>query len=578
MLLRGECKHPEPVRRVINTSYVSDCDSGNESVTSLPLDKLISSQTVNEAKPELSVSVSEKKAVSSAEYPVMDTDTHPITAAAHSTDASGSSSSDVSPLGKVEPYQLKEKWLQQWLAQAMCNNPAGEISKPTTMSSSDVELPSPSASPEAGYKLHTSTASISVIPQTLLLYSYDNEIMHNIKHQLDERSSHVDQTNSNTTSPHTSTQLLKDKVFESKFVVRNFGNHAVDIQLKASCDAIQIVRMSTTKMKRDAFAFETSINPHCDICVYIEYTTNIHAMQTQLEGLLDPQTDLNALHKKPNSSTAMVQSSVGLMNNYRNSHVGYILLTATSIPDSSATNEPCVNVSSDFVIEVKYHHQYLYQLKLMRQGTRHSSGNKLKGAKQSVHRTIKSVDADVKVAAETAKNVETVESTDIRKSVEIPLSELLSSRKPQKANKTVQKVGDAKDKYTVSTQSTQNAATPTAHDPAKGLVYFKDESIVFDAVACGSVGRKTIDMCNNTDGDIIITFDRPQLPFGILHSIIRLHAKSYVQIPVLYTPQPEDATSHEVSLMGTITDVRSREHFDILKCKISIKLCGSSKT
>ena len=72
----------------------------------------------------------------------------------------------------------------------------------------------------------------------------------------------------------------------------------------------------------------------------VQYTTSIHDVRRQLEPVLPTKG-------KQSSRSATGSNSNALALN-RSAHIGYILL--------------CTNEGTEFVIEVKFHHQYVDQL------------------------------------------------------------------------------------------------------------------------------------------------------------------------------------------------------------------------
>jgi hypothetical protein len=145
--------------------------------------------------------------------------------------------------------KLKKLWLQQWLTQNQGSSDAQSQYECTASSSESLEQGQDSScsggSREALEQSSVSAlsdpapapSSISIIPQTVLLFSYDQEVTKYIHRSASSSSSSA---------------LFAQRTYKSKFVIRNFGHAGAAVTLSPSTPMIKIVNASI------------KINAHCD--------------------------------------------------------------------------------------------------------------------------------------------------------------------------------------------------------------------------------------------------------------------------------------------------------------------------
>jgi len=217
VLLRGECKS-KATKTVATTSTPRRLRTGANHVNSPGIDDLLGNRAKS-APHEVSVDEDTVKTTTSQLQ------------LRQEEQAVGSS------------VKHKKIWLQQWLTQNHASSEYG-----STVSSSDLQEDTSrhNNSNSSGELLENSSicgvsetvqsqSNISIIPQTVLLFSYDQDIGKYMRR-----------------NPSSSSTLFAQRVYKSKFVIRNFGHSSSSVSLTTSTPTIKITDASI------------AINAHCD--------------------------------------------------------------------------------------------------------------------------------------------------------------------------------------------------------------------------------------------------------------------------------------------------------------------------
>ena len=111
---------------------------------------------------------------------------------------------------------------------------------------------------------------------------------------------------------------------------------------------------------------------------------------------------------------------------------------------------------------------------------------------------------------------------------------------------------------------------PLMHEPEpegpKPLVYFKTGStLTFGPVAtpCGCTSRVKVGLVNRGYRDLQVELSSPALPFVLLHESITLKARSFVNLPVRFSPLA--AGSHESVIVVSINERKANGAVDALE-------------
>ena len=445
-------------------------------------------------------------------------------------------SSDADPVtapsstGYEESQQLRKKWLQQWLSRN--NNAGGNYLTQDASSHFSVEkfAKHTNASTSVGADVRNANNSlrvseycdtVSVIPQTLLLYSYDNEIIHNIGTQYIRNGADPSAEGGGgvPTSPHTTANLFKPKVFETKFVLRNCGGYASTVMLRTSTPEIRIVggdgEMAVNngvELLKDGNesccsndVWEVKVNAHTDVCIRVKYNSSIHAMQRQFHDLFIRHGDMNS---KPSDKfescngnggkniTSAAMMSIGMMSSCRNAHIGYILLT-THVHHPENVGSNAAN-TRELVVEVKYHPQYLYQLvynvidgqKRKQKGTKNFGDSRL-SMQPEFGKQAKKMDMGKKAQIGVPLNTKCQSEIVEEKRDSMSLEELLGSARNGDRNSI--------DEYC-------SPSKVIGGDNNDGRIYFRLKEADFGCISANSVGKVHVDLCNSTGKGVIIVF------------------------------------------------------------------------